>query len=934
MKKLLLLSVFCCCLASYAQQIDWNKALPDDPKTIIGKLPNGITYYLRHNEEPKERASFYIIRNAGALLENDEQNGLAHFLEHMAFNGSKNFPGNSMISTLERNGISFGGNLNAYTTQNETVYNISSVPTTNEALMDTCLLILHDWSYYLTLDEKDIDDERGVITEEWRTRRNSGARIREQQNPILLKGSKYAVRDVIGSLDVIKNFEPQTIRDFYHKWYRTDLEAIAIAGDFDVVKMEEKIKKLFSTIPAIKNPEPRPFFEVPEHDETYFCVATDKEATQSNVTLIRFWKDDEPTGKMTYKEIKDGLIQSFYNTMIANRISEMIQKGKAPFMSASIGKGGFVKGYAAYSLSAVAKPNQEKEALTAILQENERILQHGFTDSELERAKTNLMTSLKSALKDIEKTPNDAYIEDMQSHFLEKSAIFRFEDYFKAVEEIMPTITAKEVSDKAKEWWKDNNRVILVNGPSEGVTHLTEQEAKSIVTEMTGKPVEAYKDQTVGGSLINENLKGSPIVSVKALPEFDAEEWTLGNGAKVVFRKADFEKDNISLNAYSAGGTSLYDIDMLLPARNAISFIGSYGLGDYDAIALKKVLTGKKAGCSVGISSLYETVNGSATPQDFETMMQMLYLRFEKPRFDADAHKVVIDRTRIMMQQMEGKPNKIMQDSMQLIATNYNPRTILMNQKNLGELTIDKVEKVYRDRIADASDFTFFIVGNMDAEEVKPLVEKYIGSISSTHRNEKWIDRKVRVPKGKVEKVIELPLETPKTTVLISLSKEMPYNLKESFEVSVLASILNLRYTENIREKEGGTYGVGVEGDVSREPVGIYSLSMQFDCEPDRAEHLKSLIYAELEKIQKEGVTAEELNKIVLNINKNREQSKHHNSYWMGVLNSYYRTGINTNDATNFENIVNSLTPADIQNFAKKLFKDADILDIMFVPKK
>lgn len=934
MKKLLLLSVFCCCLASYAQQIDWNKALPDDPKTIIGKLPNGITYYLRHNEEPKERASFYIIRNAGALLENDEQNGLAHFLEHMAFNGSKNFPGNSMISTLERNGISFGGNLNAYTTQNETVYNISSVPTTNEALIDTCLLILHDWSYYLTLDEKDIDDERGVITEEWRTRRNSGARIREQQNPILLKGSKYAVRDVIGSLDVIKNFEPQTIRDFYHKWYRTDLEAIAIAGDFDVVKMEEKIKKLFSTIPAIKNPEPRPFFEVPEHDETYFCVATDKEATQSNVTLIRFWKDDEPTGKMTYKEIKDGLIQSFYNTMIANRISEMIQKGKAPFMSASIGKGGFVKGYAAYSLSAVAKPNQEKEALTAILQENERILQHGFTDSELERAKTNLMTSLKSALKDIEKTPNDAYIEDMQSHFLEKSAIFRFEDYFKAVEEIMPTITAKEVSDKAKEWWKDNNRVILVNGPSEGVTHLTEQEAKSIVTEMTGKPVEAYKDQTVGGSLINENLKGSPIVSVKALPEFDAEEWTLGNGAKVVFRKADFEKDNISLNAYSAGGTSLYDIDMLLPARNAISFIGSYGLGDYDAIALKKVLTGKKAGCSVGISSLYETVNGSATPQDFETMMQMLYLRFEKPRFDADAHKVVIDRTRIMMQQMEGKPNKIMQDSMQLIATNYNPRTILMNQKNLGELTIDKVEKVYRDRIADASDFTFFIVGNMDAEEVKPLVEKYIGSISSTHRNEKWIDRKVRVPKGKVEKVIELPLETPKTTVLISLSKEMPYNLKESFEVSVLASILNLRYTENIREKEGGTYGVGVEGDVSREPVGIYSLSMQFDCEPDRAKHLKSLIYAELEKIQKEGVTAEELNKIVLNINKNREQSKHHNSYWMGVLNSYYRTGINTNDATNFENIVNSLTPADIQNFAKKLFKDADILDIMFVPKK
>ncbi len=934
MKKLLLLLLVCCSLTSYAQQIDWNKALPDDPKTIIGKLPNGITYYLRHNEEPKERASFYIIRNAGALLETDEQNGLAHFLEHMAFNGSKNFPGNNMISILERNGISFGGNLNAYTTQNETVYNISSVPTTNEALIDTCLLILHDWSYYLTLDEKDIDDERGVITEEWRTRRNSAARIREQQNPVLLKGSKYAVRDVIGSLDVIKNFKPQTIRDFYHKWYRTDLEAIAIAGDFDVAVMEKKIKDLFSTIPAIKNPEPRPFFEVPGHEETYFCLATDKEASQSNVTLIRFWKDDEPKEKVTYKEIKDGLIESFYNTMIAGRISEMIQKGTAPFMAASIGKGGFVKGYVAYSLSAVAKPNQEKEAFAAVLQENERILQHGFTESELERAKTNMMAGLKSALKDIEKTPNKSYISDMQNHFLEKSPIFRFEDYYKAVEEIMPTITAKEVSDKAKEWWKDDNRVILVNGPSEGVTHLTEQEAKAIVAETTGKPVEAYKDQTVGGNLIDEDLKGSPIVSVKPLKEFDAEEWTLGNGAKVVFRKADFEKDNVSLNAYSPGGTSLYDVDMLLPARNTSSIVGAYGLGDYDAIALRKILTGKKAGCSISIGSLYETVSGSTTPQDFETMMQLLYMRFEKPRFDADAHKVVLDRTRIRMKQMEGKPDQIMQDSMQLIATNYNPRTILMNEKNLDEITMDKIEKVYRDRIADASDFTFIIVGNIDAEIVKPMVEKYIGSISSTHRNEKWIDRKVRGPKGKVEKVIEVPLETPKTTVLVTLSKEMPYNLKESFEISILSAILNLRYTESIREKEGGTYGVGVEDDVSREPVGIYSLSMQFDCEPDRAEHLKSLIYAELDKIQKEGVTAEELNKVVLNINKNREQSKHHNSYWMGVLNSYYRMGVNTDDAANFENIVNSLTPKDIQNFAKKLLKNPDILDIMFVPKK
>ncbi len=814
------------------------------------------------------------------------------------------------------------------------MYYIRAVPTTNEALIDTCLLILHDWSYYLNLDEKDIDDERGVITEEWRSRRNSGSRLREQQNPVLLKGSKYAERNVIGKLEVIQHFKPEIIREFYHKWYRTDLEAIAIAGDFDVAMMEEKIKKVFSSIPVIENPEPRPFYEVPSHEETYFVLATDKEATKSDISLIRFWLDEEPTGKATYQDIKDDLIESFYNTMISNRIREMVQKGTAPFISASIGVGGFVKGYMGYNVSASAKPNEEKEAFTSVLQENERILQHGFTESELERAKANMMTGLESALKDTAKTNNESYIEEMQNHFLEKSPIVTFLDYYNTVKEIMPTITAAEVSAKAKEWFGGDNRTIVITGPSEGVTHLTEEEARAILAEVTSQTVEAYVDQTVDGNLIKEELKGSPIVAVKALDEFDAEEWTLENGAKVIFRKADFEKDNVSLSAYSAGGTSLYDLDMLVSARNTSSLVGTYGLGDFDAIALNKVLTGKKANCSVSIGSLYEDVNGSAIPQDFETMMQMLYLRFEKPRFDSDAHQVMIDRSCVMMDQMKGNPEKMKRDSVQLILSNYNPRTILMDSEKLRQVTVDKVEQVYRDRIADASDFTFFIVGNIEAETVKPLVEKYIGSISSSHRNEQWIDRNVRGPQGEVEKVIEIPLETPKSTVVVYYSKEMPYDVKESFEIFVLGSILDIRYMENIREKEGGTYGVGVSGSAYREPVGEYTLTMQFDCEPDRAEHLKSLIYAELDKILRDGVTEEELSKVVLNINKNREQSKHHNSYWMNTLKNYYRTGVNSNDPANYEDIINGLTVEDIQNFTKKFLEDVNRLDIMFVPKK
>ena len=935
-RNLFFLTLLFICLMGYAQQINWNEALPTDSKVLVGKLPNGMTYYLRHNAEPKERASFYIIRDAGALLENDAQNGLAHFLEHMAFNGSKNFPGNSMIATLERHGISFGGNLNAYTSQNETVYNISSVPVTDEAVIDTCLLVLHDWTYYLTLDAKEIDEERGVITEEWRTRNSSTSRMNKKQLATLLKGSQYAVRDVIGDLEVINNFKPKVIRDFYHKWYRTDLQAIAIVGDFDVAKMEEKIKKIFTSIPAVKKPAKRPFFEVPSHEETYYCLATDKEATKSRVELMRVYRDleNDGDGTLTYQDIKDGLMQSFYNTMISNRISEMIQRGNAPFLSASIGISGMVRGYSAYAMSATAKPNQEKEALEAVIREHERIVQHGFTDSELERAKTNILTSIRSSLKDIDKTTNEQYIRDMQSNFLDKAAMVDFRDYAAAVEKVLPTITAAEVAAQVKKWWKADNRTILVSGPSEGVKHLTEQEALAVVKATEGQPVEAYKDNVVSGSLISENLKGSKVIATKELPEFSAVEWTLENGAKVIYRKADFEKDNVALTAYSAGGSSLYDDITLLPAAgNAGQFMGAYGLGDYDAIALQKVLTGKRVGTSVSIGGLYENVGGASSPQDFETMMQMIYMRFEKPRFDAKAHEVIISRNRINLKQMENQPQKIMQDSVTLIASNYHPRTLLFNEDYLNKLTIDRIEKVYKDRICDASDFTFFIVGNVEEDVAKAMTEKYIGSIPSLNRQEKWVDRKVRGPQGKVEKVLYFPLQNPKSTVMVLFSKEMKRTVKDAYAVNILASILTNRYTKSIREEQGGTYGVGVSGDSSLEPVNMFNVTMQFDCDPANAAQLKPLLYAEVDKVIKNGITTEELDKVIKNTLKEAEQGKNHNSYWMSVLTTYYQTGINVNDPKNYEDILKAMTPKDIQDFAKRFFKGANVLDLILAPE-
>lgn len=935
MKKLLILPLFACFLfiQGIFAQPNLQDPLPQDPNVIVGKLPNGITYYLRHNAEPQNRASFYIIRNAGSLLENDDQDGLAHFLEHMAFQGTKNFPGKGIITTLEKHGVAFGRNVNAYTTQNETVYNLSSVPTEDVSLLDTCLLILHDWSYYLSLEDDEIDAERGVISEEWRTRRTSGFRLQKQMFPVLFKGSQYAIRDVIGSLDVIKNFKYQTIKDFYHKWYRTDLEAIAIVGDFDLKRMEQKVKEILSKVPAIENPAPRPFFDIPSHDELYYCLATDKEAQNSSISITTILPGTPVAQKNTHAYLKDNIITSFYNNMIGARISELMQKPNPPFIKGSIGFGGFVRGYDSYNISTIAKPNEEAIALETILTENERVKRFGFTPSELERVKTNMLVSLESAIKEKDKIDNESYIDDMQNNFLTQEPMVDFDYYYQFAKQIIPTITVEEVNAKAKEWNTNKNRTAVVSGPSENTKHLTEAEVVAIMDKVAQSDITPYQDAVSEGSLINEELPGSKIVKTKALPQFDAVEWTLENGAKVVFRKADYDKDDVSLASYSKGGTSLYDIDMLPSAGQAASFVSAFGVGDYDAITLRKILTGKMASCSASISGMSESVSGGATPKDFETMMQLLYLRFEKPRFDKDVFESIMNRNRAMLPNTMKNPQKIMGDSVQQIMTNYNPRSLVFNEKYLDQLSLEKIEQVYRDRIKDASDFTFFIVGNIDEDVVKPLVEKYIGSLKSENRKENWRDNHVKGPKGKTVKNIELALETPKSTVITNFSKEMKYSVYNNICNNILKGILDLRYTENIREKEGGTYGVGVQASSMREPYSEYSMNMSFDCDPDKADHLKSLIYAEIDKLMKEAPKAEEVNKIVSNMKKNREQSKNHNSYWMNAIYSYYVSGINPADPKNFEDIVNKITPKDIQKFTQALFKGADVVDITFRPK-
>jgi zinc protease len=914
-------------------QPELDKSAPVDPDIRMGKLDNGLTYFIRHNKEPEKRASFYIIQNVGAILENDDQNGLAHFLEHMAFNGTQHFPGKGIISGLEKHGVAFGHNINAYTGFDETVYNLSDVPVDVPGLIDTCLLILNDWSDFITLSEKEIDLERGVIAEEWRTSKNAARRMIFEVIPVVLKGSKYAVRDIIGSLDVINNFPYNRIRTFYHDWYRTDLQAIAVVGDIKVDEVEAKIKTLFSKIPAVENALPRKLEEVPYHKETYYVLAKDKEAPQTSVSVVALHKAVTPENK-NLNYVRNNHVISLMNSMINTRISELLQKEDPPFVSGYISFGSYyARGYDAFSIFANARKNEEALALESIYTEAERARRFGFFNGELSRAKASMLATYENYYKQKDKIDNDTYVQGIQDYFLTGEPLTSIDFDFEFLKQVMDGITAEEITSKFREVMIDENRTIIIQGlEGDDVIHLTEQEALDIINKVKNAPLTPYEDKELAESLIKDELAGSEIIETVPLPQFDAVEWTLANNVKVVYRKADYEKDNILLSAFSLGGISKLEDDLVLPATLLPQVVSMYGTGDYDNITLQKMLAGKKASVAVSLGETSETISGSSTPKDFETMMQLLYLRFANPRFDSGAHNAIIDRYAALIANMEKDPNKMKSDSVSLIVTGYHPRTVIFTKDGIENISFDNIRSIYTDRFYSADEFTFFIVGNVEEETVIPLVEKYIGSLPARGRSETWINRNVVQPKGKITREISFPLTIPKSTVFLAFAEDIKYNPYNYLGLEVIKGILDIVYTEKVREDEGGTYGVGISLSAQKRPIEIGEGIITFDCDPARANDLKAIIYKELDNMIKKGPSQENLDKAVNNILKNREESKLHNAYWMSTLTRFYSYGINSDDPANYENILKSYTVKDIKKLSKKMFKKADVVDLVFKP--
>ncbi len=918
---------------AYAQQFaDLSQTMPFDSTIRKGLLPNGLTYYLKHNRVPKGQASFYIYQNVGAVLETDKQDGLAHFLEHMAFNGTTTFPGKSMLDMLERNGVKFGKDVNAYTSKNETVYNISRVPVSRNGLLDSCLLILRDWCDELALTDEEIDAERGVISEEWRTRRTPGFRIQNKIAPTIYNGSIYAYRDVIGELDVIKNFDPEDLRSFYHEWYRTDLQAIAIVGDIDVDAVEKQVEELFSAIPAIENPKERKAVLIPDNPEPMFVQVTDKEYKNVNINLkIRH----EDTSDNTLKSLRESYVNSFFNALMKGRYKEQMLKGKAPYLNASASYGALQRGYKAFNVYVTTRAGKESEAFEAAYAELQRVIQHGFTQSELNRLKTNTLVSLTNSYNNRKGINSDTYCKSIKRAYLEDVVITDAKFKYEFAKEIIPGITVEEVSAVASKYLTDSNRAYVVTAPaSDKDSFISQAEIESIIARLEKRPLEPYVDGVpVNVSLMSTTPEAGQIVSEKSIDIFKAKEWTLSNGAKVVFKRVDNNTNGLILKATSPGGSSLYNIDDLPSFRAASGFVAGFGIGKHDPVQLKKITAGTTAGCSYKLGEFNESITASAKVKDLETMFQLVYMRFEEPRFDPMAFNKLMERNYYNAKNQIQTTKTIMRDTIALLTANGNPRALKFDKAFLDQMDFERMKEIYLERMSNAADFTFIIVGDVDEETLKPLVEEYIGAINTKGEVEKWVDNGDYFPTGKNEHRIALPMQEPKATVFLKLKGNAKYSRETVIYHNILGSILNLRFTENIREKEGGTYGVRVRPTGSSIPEMKLGLDIQFDCDPAKADYLKQLVYDELKNVQK-NVVQSDLEKVVLNMKKGNRKALRNNKYWMSVLKKYYETGENRMSPEYFDNVINNVTTKDIAKAARKFFKKADILDVVFVPEE
>ena len=918
MKKLTLTLIAMLALSAtmFAQQA---MPVPFDPNVRRGKLENGLTYYIRHNEKPAQRANFYIAQKVGSILENDDQQGLAHFLEHMAFNGTKNFPGKGLLNYMEHNGVKFGENVNAWTSIEQTVYMLTNVPTTNMNLVDSCILILHDWSSFISLEGEEIDKERGVILEEMRQGQGAQMRIYEKMLPEIYPNSPYGHRLPIGTEEVVSGFKHDALRAYYHKWYRPDLQGIIIIGDVDVNEVENHLKSIFEDIPAPINPAERTRFQVADNAEPIVSICTDPEETNYNISL--YYKHDivpfEERGDVQYW--LKGYIDQLVSTMYNNRMEELTQKANPPFIFGYGYYGTFFVSDTKDAWTGLAYAKDKDgidEALTAIVAENKRMQQYGFTASEFERAKADLMKQIENQYDERDKQETSRYFYPILNHFLTNEPLLGIENEYMLLGQIMPMLPVEAINQYAKELIREDNIVITLTAPEkEGEVLPTKEELLALFNKAKETEVEPYKETVSNEPLIATLPVKGAIESKKHDDTFDATILTLKNGVKVIYKPTNFKDDEILMSAYSFGGYSVMDQSDPYTLQQLNELAGLGGLGNFSAIDLPKVLAGKKVHVSGNVNTFTENVSGSCSVKDLETMMQLIYLSFGTPRSDEEAYQSFITRTKAMLANIESNPDVAFSDNLIFALFDNHPLRKRMKAEDYDKVDYAKALKLYADRFKDANNFVFTFVGNIDPETFEPLVEQYIGALKTKKNDETWTANVPAITDKDVTSHYTKAMENPKVTCYMVYNGDMEFNRKNQLTMQVLSDVMDIVYTEKIREDEGGTYGVGVNASLNNRPKESFMFLIGFNTNKEIYEKLMGIAKAELQNMANQGPRPEDLKKVKEFLIKKHAEDLESNRYWMNCIQTQDSDGYNP--MANYNEIINGISSSDVANMAK-----------------
>jgi len=914
-------------------QINMDQIMPVDPKVRIGRLPNGLTYYIRHNGLPEKRVEMRLVVNTGSVLEDDDQLGLAHFMEHMNFNGTKRFPKNELVSYLQSIGVEFGADLNAYTSFDETIY-ILPVPTDKPGLVEKGLQILEDWAHNALLDSLEIEKERGVVIEEWRLSRSAGERMMKQTLPVQYRGSKYAERLPIGTKESLENFSHAALKRFYKDWYRPDLQAVVVVGDIDVNEIELKIKETFGNIPASAYPRQREVFFVPSHQETLSVVAKDKETAFPSVQIM--YKKD------LMQQVTIGDYCRYINTrlftgMLNNRLRELTLRSNPPFVGAgSFYANSYARTKDVYQLFANSSDTGMARTLYALLQENRRVLLHGFTVAEFDLQKKQMQSFYDRIFNEREKEESYKYVDEYVNNFLINEPTPGIEWEYDFVKQYFAAVKLEDINKLAAKWITKDNMVVTMNAPDkDGVKIPSQEEVNNIIGAVELASTEPYRQKALAASLMNaDKLKPGKTISSKTDESLGTTTVKLSNGATVILKPTNFKNDEIIFRAFSKGGHSLVKDADYYSASNAASIVNQSGVAGFSAIDLSNMLKGKNTIVSANIAPYSEGMNGNTVPKEMETLLQLIHLYFTAPRKDADAFESFKTRQKQLYANLSADPQIYFSVEFQKLMTQNHPRGGgIPKPENFDKINPGRSMQIYKERFANAGDFTFLFVGAFTEETIKPLLEKYIGSLPSRPQKENYKDLGIRPPSGMIDTVITKGTD-PKSMVNLVFTSPAPYNANDNYTLRSLGEVMNIKLVEKLREEKGGVYGVNAFGSINKVPYSYATFSISFPCAPENADTLTRAALDELRKIISSGVSKEDLEKIKEQQRRKLEVDIKQNGFWMNSLFDAYYLGNIPADILKRQQQIENLTSKMIQDAAKKFINPDKFIRAVLKPEK